>query len=185
MDGKTLWANLMKRKACIFIIILLSLSTYIFWGMKQEAESNTLYSYKVIPHIYLENTLNEYKGEYSGKISGFVAFEDTDLQPKDARQYYMITPTAGLDENSLQKFTVEQIIALSSLSPRSLGSSELRVKDRSNDSIMLEDEEKNLFIVNMISKDVTMYDVSGDVVKLITDDWKFRDFIVKLSEKGK
>lgn len=169
--------KLFKYKfSIIIIIILLSIIIYLF-AEKQNYKFLLLYQYQTIPNIELTNTLTSTQVGLSGQINGFVRFNDISKQPKNAKQYYIIKP---LYNNLGQYLSVETIIKMPSLSPRSLGISELTLISSEGNSIILKDENGNNFFINKSTRKVSMKDVNGDNITLITDDLEYRDFIIEL-----
>jgi len=173
-----------KNKIYIITIIVLLIVVGVLFIDKQNLKWD-LILYRCVPHIGLTNTLNDsLDGDLLyGQVRGFVLFDKEDDQPKNASQYYIIEPLQKLDNNFNQIFSVEEIIVLDSLPPTSIGIWELRQKSESNRIITLKDEEGNQFFIDKTSKEITMKDLTGDSVRLITSDSEYHDFMWNLLKK--
>jgi len=167
---------ILKRKFSISIIIILLVVVGILFGQKQDYKYTLLYQYQTIPDIELKNTLYETQNGIFGEVRGFVRFDNQEDQPKDIRQYYVITPLNKFDENLLQYFSLEEIIKMQYLSPRSLGTSEIVEVNENGKTITLEDENGNQFFIDKNTKEVSTRDVTGDNTTLITDDSSYKNF---------
>jgi len=115
----------------------------------------------------------------SGEVRGFVKFDNIADQPKNLRQYYIIKPLNKFDGNSRQYFSLEEIIKMQYLAPRSLGFSELVEVSETGNTITLEDESANKFFIDKSTKEVSMKDATDDSTTLITSDNDYGDFIKK------
>jgi hypothetical protein len=168
---------ILKRKFSISIIIILLVAVGVLFGQKQDYKFTLLYQYQTIPDIELINTLYESQGSIFGEVSGFVKFDNIEDQPRNLRQYYIIKPLNKFDENLSQYFSLEEIIKMQYLSPKSLGMSELAEVNETTRTITLEDENGNQFFIDKTTKEVSMRDTTGDMTTLITSDSDYKDFI--------
>lgn len=172
-----------KRKFSILIIIVLLIIIAFLFGQKQDYKFTLLYQYQAIPDIELINTLTQIQSGLFGEVRGFVKFDDIADQPRDLRQYYIIKPLNKFDGNSRQYFSLEEIIKMQYLAPRSLGFSELVEVSETGNTITLEDENGNKFFVDRSTKEVSMKDATGDSTSLITSDKEYGDFIKEWLKK--
>ena len=127
--------------------------------------------------------MTQTQGGLSGEVRGFVKFDNIADQPRDLRQNYIIKPFNKFDENLRQHFSLEEIIKMQYLAPRSLGFSELVEVSETGNTITLEDENGNKFFIDKSTKEVSMKDATGDSTTLITSDNDFGDFIKGWLEK--
>lgn len=183
MKFRNIFKNIWNRKWTFFVILFLITTIGVLYLQKQNLKFQ-LIIYKSIPHIELTNTFGtDSKGEFSGVIKGFVAFDNKNDQPKDMSQYYIITPKYVADEEINQVFDLEEIIALYPLPPYSLGEVELTTVDKSSNIITLKDDAGNLFFIDKITKKVTTKDAGGDITTLITSDLEYNKFMKEFLPK--
>ena len=177
MNNEKIKSVIWKRKFSIFIIIVLLIMVGVLFGQKQDYKFTLLYQYQAIPDIELINTLTTTQGGLSGEVRGFVKFDNVADQPKNLRQYYIIKPLNKFDGNLRQYFSLEEIIKMQYLAPRSLGFSELVEVSETGNTITLEDESGNKFFIDKSTKKVSMKDATDDGTTLITSDNAYGDFI--------
>ena len=177
MNNEKIKSVIWKRKFSIFIIIVLLIMVGVLFGQKQDYKFTLLYQYQAIPDIELINTLTTTQGGLSGEVRGFVKFDNVADQPKNLRQYYIIKPLNKFDGNLRQYFSLEEIIKMQYLAPRSLGFSELVEVSETATTITLEDESGNKFFIDKSTREVSMKDATGDSTTLITSDNDYGDFI--------
>lgn len=166
-----------KRKISISIIIILLILVGILFIQRQNYKWAMFYQYQSVPDINLTNTLQDSQGGLSGEVRGFVKFDNVKEQPKDLRQYYIIKPLNKFEQNSLQHFSIEEIIKMQNLSPQSIGTSELVQVNKTNNIITLEDGNGNQYFINRETKEISMRDSTGDNTTLITSDFDYKDFM--------
>lgn len=183
MNKENIKKVILKRKFSILIIIVLLIIIGVLFGQKQDYKFTLLYQYQTIPDIELINTLTLTQNGLFGEIRGFVKFDNIADQPRDLRQYYIIKPLNKFDENLRQSFSLEEIIKMRYLTPRSLGFSELVEVNETGNTITLEDEKGNKFFIDKSAKEVSMKDATGDSTTLITNDNDFGDFIKRWLKK--
>jgi len=176
MNKENVKNAILRRKFSILIIIVLLTTVGVLFGQKQDYKFTLLYQYQAIPDIELINTLTTTQGGLSGEVRGFVKFDNIEDQPRNLRQYYIIKPLNKFDE-SRQYFSLEEIIKMQYLAPRSLGFSELVEVSETSNTITLEDEGGNKFFIDKSTKAVSMKDATGDSTTLITSDNTYGDFI--------
>lgn len=174
---KKLKDALSKRKISITIIIVLLIIVGVLFVQKQNCKNTLFYQHQSIPHIELINILHETQNGMSGEIRGFVKFKNSEEQPRGLWQYYIIKPLSKFDKNLAQYFSLEEIIAMPYLSPKSLGVSELVEVNKTNRVITLEDEGGNRFFIDRISREISTKDAGGDIAELITNYSDYRDFM--------
>lgn len=163
----------------VLIIILLFLSCNYFFKYTSQ-KWDVIYNEKVVPDVELFNNLNfNNNGVTTGSVVGFVAFDDIRKQPKDLRQYYQIV-ASNKYYNNKQIFYLTEIIKMNNLAPHYFDPDMLTVNNITNNIITLSDEYNNLYMINMNTKEISMFDSTKDVTKLITSSFSFQDFIVKM-----
>ena len=177
MEKESFKSRILKRKFLILTIIVLLVVVVILFGQKQDYKYTLFYQYQAIPDIELKNTLYLGQGSLSGEVSGFVKFDSIEDQPKSARQYYVIKSSEYFDENQSQYFSLEEIIKMNYLSPKSLGTSLLHEVNETSRTITLEDENGNQFFIDKNTKEISMKDVTGDSTVLITSDSDYKEFM--------
>jgi hypothetical protein len=160
----------------VTLIVVLTITNLVTLGKYLDSKS-VLYSINIIPHLKLDHDLAESDGIFSGEITGFVAFENTSMQPSGASQYYKIYPSSKLDSNGNQIFIYEDIIKLPYLAPSPTGDTELFQTRNSAQILELVDEYDDKFTINKVSGKVSVLDRGGDSVYLITNYDDYRDFI--------
>jgi hypothetical protein len=175
MSKENIISSIRKHALSISIIVVLLVMVGVFFGEKQDYKFTLLNQYQVVPDVELINTLMETQGGLSGEVRGFVKFDNSADQPKDLRQYYIIKRL--VDGSLRQNFSLEEIIKMQYLSPRSLGLSELVEVSDTGGTISLEDENGNKFFIDKSTKKISMKDAAGDNTTLITSDNDYRDFI--------
>lgn len=176
MNKENIKNAIWNRKFSILIIIALLITVGVLFGQKQNYKFTLLYQYQTIPDIELINTLRTAQGGLSGEVRGFVKFDNIADQPRNLRQYYIIKPLNKFD-GSHQYFSLEEIIKMQYLSPRSLGFSELVEVSETGNTITLEDESGNKFFIDKSTGEVSTKDATGDSTTLITSDNDYGDFI--------
>ena len=177
MNKENIKNTIWKRKFSILMIAILLLIIGVLFVQKQDYKYTLLYQYQAIPDIELINTLTTTQAGLSGEVKGFVKFDNITDQPKNLRQYYIIKSLNKFDGNSRQYFSLEEIIKMQYLAPRSLGFSELVEVSETSNTITLEDESGDKFIIDKSTKGVSMKDAAGDSTSLITNDNDYGDFV--------
>lgn len=176
MNKESFKSVILKRKFSIPIIIVLLVIVGVLFGQKQDYKYTLLYQYQTIPDIELKNTLNETQSGLSGEVRGFVKFDNLEDQPKDLRQYYIIKPLNKFGKDLSQYFSLEEVIKMQYLPPKSMGISELVEVNETDRIITLEDENGNQFFIDRLTKEVSMRDTTGDNTTLITSDRDYEKF---------
>lgn len=132
---------------------------------------------KSIPDVQLINYLKfDERNIASGRVTGFVLFDDKTKQPKDLRQYIQIEASSDF-KNGKQVFLLTDIIKMKPLSPRFLEPIDLFVQSISNGVVTLADNGNNLYFIDKETSDVSTFDSTKDTAKLITSDSKFWDLM--------
>lgn len=166
-----------RNKSKITIAILLVLVGILYFK-NVDLKWQLIYE-KSVPDVELINYLSfNSKNIAAGSATGFVVFDDKEKQPRDFRQYVMITASKNLDVDGKQVFYLTDIIKMSVLAPRYVDPVALTVKNMSGDIITLADTDNNLYQINTVTHEVSMFDSTRDVAKLMTSDSDFRDFMV-------
>ncbi len=177
MSKENIKSVILSRKFSILIIIALIVIIAILFGQKQDYKFTLLYQYQAIPNIELINALATTQGGLSGEVKGFVKFDNIVNQTKDLRQYYIIKALDKFNKDSRQYFSLEEIIKMQYLAPKSLGFSELVEVSETDNTITLEDENGNKFFIDKSTKEVVMKDATGNNATLITNNNDYKDFI--------
>jgi hypothetical protein len=164
-------------KNILIIILSILLVSYYFKFTTQKWD--VIYNEKAVPDVELVNYLSfNSNGVVSGSATGFVVFDDIEKQPKDLRQYVQIA-ASNKTINGKQIFYLTDIIKMNNLAPRYFDPSILTVTNIANNIITLSDSENNLYMINTNTKEISMFDSTKDVTKLITNSFDFQDYIVK------
>lgn len=177
MSRGTIKNAISNKKFLISVIIILVIVAGVLLFQRQDYKYTMLYQYQTIPDIELKNTLSEMQIGLSGEVRGFVKFDNIKDQPKDVRQYYIIKPLNKFDKDLSQYFSLEEIIKMQYLSPRSTGTSELVEANKTANTITLEDENGNQFFIDRLTREVSMRDATGDNTTLITSDTDYGKFM--------
>ncbi|MFA5413054.1 MAG: hypothetical protein WC348_00740 [Patescibacteria group bacterium] len=177
MDEGTIKNAILNKKILISVIVILLIATGVLFFQKQNYKYTLLYQCQAIPDIELKNTLQESQGGVIGEIRGFVKFDNLEDQPKDLRQYYIIKPLNKFDKDLSQYFSLEEVIKMQYLPPKSMGISELVEVNETDRIITLEDENGNQFFIDRLTEEVSMRDTTGDSPTLITSDRDYEKFI--------
>lgn len=176
-----------KNYVWLLIFIILTFIIIFLFAEKQSLKYKILYEYEAVPNLELLNNMSfDSNGKASGKISGFVAFNQITNQPKNIKQYYEIEALDFYDKNSKQLFIYDDIIKTEVLSPKSIGKTLLYITKNDANTLTLTDEQGNLFTIlkqNNRAIYVSMQDITDDMTYLITDDLKYRDFIINIINK--
>lgn len=183
----------MKKKLAVIAFIALASSNLYFLSEWQGAKSDRLYYDYAVPHLELNGVMlfygvDMYQGKFLtnpnpgavayGKITGYVAFDDISKQPRGAWQYYTIEATDRYDESGNQIFTLIDTLKLSSIPPRSFDAEDLSVVSNTSQSVTLESESGQSFVINKKTRAVRIDD--GDASTLITNQSDYKDFIFRL-----
>lgn len=162
------------------ILILILSILLIFYYFKYTAQKwDVIYNDKAVPDVELVNSLSfNSSGIVSGSVTGFVAFDNIEKQPKDLRQYYQIVASNKYD-NGRQIFYLTEIIKMNNLAPRYFDPLILIVTNITNNIITLSDSENNLYMINANTREINMFDSTKDVSRLITSSLDFQDFILR------
>jgi hypothetical protein len=172
-----------NRKISLLIIIILLITIIVLFAQKQNYKFTLLYQYQAIPDITLTNTLNETQNGFIGEVRGFVKFDNSIDQPKNLKQYYIIKPSNKFDENSSQHFSLEEIVVIPYLPPQIVDVTKLIEVNKTNQIVILEDENGNQFFINRITKQITTRDTAGNNAILIMNNSGFGDFMKEFLKK--
>lgn len=135
---------------------------------------------KSVPDVELINYLSfDSKNIAAGSVTGFVVFDDKEKQPRDLRQYVTITASENFDISGKQIFYLTDIVKMNVLAPRYFEPVALTFKNMADEVITLADNSNNFYQINLNTKEVSMFDATKDVTKLITNQSDFRDFMVQ------
>lgn len=164
-------------KISIVIIAVLLVMLGILFLKNAELEWQLVFD-KSVPDVELINYLSfDSKDIVSGSVTGFVVFDDKEKQPRNFRQYIKLTALNSLDNDSKQLFSLTDIIKMDGLPPRYFDPVVLTVKNTSGDIITLADTENNLYFIDKKTNQVSMFDSTKDLTKLITSDSDFGKYI--------
>ena len=149
----------------------------------EEVNRDWTYFYKVtaVPDVELVNSFSlNSKGVVDGDVVGFVAFDNKEKQPKSSRQYIKISALNNFDKNKNQLFLLTDIIKMPYLAPRYFDPVTINAINYSGDLITLSDNQNNQYFINKKTGEVSMFDETKDVARLITSDIYFKDYMKEL-----
>jgi hypothetical protein len=188
-----------KRVILIFLFLITNITTaiVILNLSDKSAEIDNFYRYTQVPDLELRAGMLFYGNIYQGKvmgtnkngelahgeITGFVAFNNLSDQPKNTRQYQVITATNRYDDRGYQIFEVDDIIKMSYVSPTKIGEpTELFYLSDNERSLYLTDGNDWIMKIDKISYNaqVSSVDSQGDKSYLITNRSDFEDIMEKM-----
>lgn len=193
---KRILSTINNNRRC-FLLVLVTLASLTF-GVFQYLEKDYIeFQYKLLkstPPITLGFSMEQKSSNtvvtrndgskfivdnpiFKGQVSGLVHFTDKLQQPKNFRQFYIIKAADSFDSNYNQLFSIQEVFDYDNLSPYYFDSFELPAKNIVDGSIVLEDSVGNQFFINTQTKQVRMYDATGDITDLITDEREYKEFI--------
>lgn len=173
----------LKNRGFEAIIITLLVFVIGFMYTKILDLKYSIINLKAVPDIELSNGLYFDGSNFSGSASGFVKFNIEANQPKELRQYYIITPADDYSYNSDGGLNLENIAKLSGIPPSTISIDRyLPVKTVWN-QIVLEDEEGNQLLFNSQTRDLSILDATGDSASLVTDEYEFGKFMRRFLQK--
>lgn len=165
-----------KNKIAIICCTVLLVVTGLLYLQNQNLKWEMIYE-KSVPDVELINYLTfNSKSIASGSVTGFVIFDDEEKQPKEMRQYVQITASTDFS-NGRQIFYLVDIIKMDTLAPRYFDPVVLTMSVIEGNIVTLTDGNNNSYLINKSTKEVSMFDATRDVTRLITNDSKFRDFM--------
>lgn len=163
-------------KSKIILVVLLILAGVLFFQNK-NLKWELIYE-NAVPDVELINYLTfDSNNIASGSLTGFVVFDDKEKQPKELKQYVQITASNDTT-NGRQIFYLVDIIKMDVLPPRYFDPVALIITNTTNGIITLSDSNNNLYQIDKNTGEVSMFDNTKDIAKLITSDSEFRDFMV-------
>lgn len=157
----------------LFMLLLIS-NIFLYINLKIERKYEAFYEFKSVPDIELINTFNKKYGITFGGASGFIKFENIDNQPKNARQYYIIKPIDR--DNEGRTFSLENIIKLQYLPPKSLGTVKLKTIKNEDNELILEDDKAGRYYIDKENR-ISIIDFDGEKTTLITNQLDFFNFM--------
>lgn len=158
--------------SCFILVILVGIlyleNSNLKWQLVYE---------KSIPDVELINYIAfDSKNVASGSATGFVAFDDKEKQSRGLRQYIQITASDDF-ENGAQIFYLTDIIKMDALAPRYFDPVALTIKNIAGGVVTLADSVNNLYFIDKVTSEVSMFDGTKDAAKLITSDSEYGDFM--------
>jgi len=164
-----------------FITTILFFATTLNFLFDATNLKYRLKSIEKIPHIELKFSGYDIENVgYMVDVTGFVAFENPEDQPRRMRQYNKIDTDYEYDFNKgkfVRVFTGEDIIKMDALEPRSMGVDSLTIKEETSNRLVLENEYGVIFTIDKIKKEVFVTDPQGDLTYLVTNFRDYQDFI--------
>jgi hypothetical protein len=158
-----------------FVLLLMVVAAGYYFIKYNDLYWDTMYRYVAVPDIELESSMDFGENGATGKITGFVLFDDLSQQPKDARQYLRLQ---AFSSNGEQKYIAENIVKMATLEPRTIAQLDLKVIEDTSRSVILRDESGTQFDIDKLSMLVTVTGAGGtEKSYLITDEFDFRDFV--------
>lgn len=173
--------NWLKQNRFKIFLILIAVLIILFQYLQNLGLKYDIAYFKAVPSIDLYNSAEFRKDSSSYDkiyISGFVAFEDINEQPRDLRQYYIIESLLQRDNNLKQVFRLREVISFYNIPPKEFDPVLLTEENNSSTKLTLKDEIGSLFIIDKLTGEVIMRDITGDKTYLITDDSEYRDFML-------
>ena len=163
----------------VLVGIIMILAVVAFWQfMEKRGLQYELVLQRSIPDVDLMNVQSVQNGRFYAYITGFVAFKNSEDQPKDMRQYAVIEPT--LVPNV---YTIKDVFVMNLLPPREFDPVRLEVAQDTDSLLVLVDESGNTWSINKFTKEVQMLDATGDATYLITSNMEYQDFMQEFLTK--
>jgi len=165
-----------KNKIAIICCTILLIAVGVLYSQTQTLKWEIVRE-KSIPDVELINYLTfDSNNIASGSVTGFVAFDDVEKQPKGMRQYVQITASNDLIYAS-QVFYLVDIIKMDAIAPRYFDPVVLTIRSVEGSAITLTDGDNNSYLINKNTKEVSMFDSTRDVTTLITNQADFGKFM--------
>jgi hypothetical protein len=165
-----------KNKIAMICCITLLFAVGILYLQNRSLKWEMIYE-KSVPDVELINYLSfDSRNIASGGLTGFVVFDNREKQPKAMRQYVQITASSDLNEGR-QTFYLTDIIKMDVLAPRYFDPVVLTISNIEGNIVTLTDGNNNSYLINKSTSEVSIFDSTRDVTRLITEDSKFREFM--------
>lgn len=165
-----------KNKIAIICCVVLLIAIGILYLQNQNLKWEMIYE-KSVPDVELVNYISfDSRNIASGSITGFVVFDDPEKQPKGMRQYIQITASSDVVDGQ-QIFYLTDIIKMDVLPPRYFDPAVLTITNVEGNIVTLTDGNNNSYLINKSTNEVSMFDSTRDVTRLITKDSEFREFM--------
>jgi hypothetical protein len=171
--------NITNQKRFILIIVILLIGNFYFFLQQQDSEYQLRFL-KSIPRIELSNTLTFDSNIAQGKVIGFVAFKNTEKQPKNLKQYIVIEAQGIQGTNDQQVFTAQDVYAFNNLAPRYTDPYILKEVDNSINQLTLKDDAGNIFLIDKPTSKISWLDPQGDQSDLITSLTEHQNFLIEI-----
>lgn len=165
--------NMNKKIIISVLIIIILLCGSTFYFMDESASYKFQYiQEKSISDINLEDNLIFTSGRVGGNLTGFVAFNDRDKQPKGIKQYYMIDTMDLQGENIIY---LKSMVATDYEPPILLEQLLLTIVEDSNSVIKFVDENGFSYSYDKKTKKMKMYD--GEHSYLISNNKDYKNYV--------
>jgi hypothetical protein len=165
-----------KNRVAIICCAVLLIAVGVLYLQNQNLKWEMIYE-KSIPDVEIINYLSfDARNIASGSVIGFVAFDDKEKQPKEMRQYVKITASGDFSDGR-QIFYLTDIIKMDVLPPRYFDPVALTVSNIEGNIVTLTDGNNNSYLIDKSTNEVSMFDSTRDVTRLITEDSEFREFM--------
>jgi hypothetical protein len=173
-----------KKKIVIGMLSLLVVSNVYFLIKAANLRNDIIWQYQTVPDLALGYEMDfDAQGWAQGTIEGFVTFANSSDQPKTVRQYYVIKAHNNYSQYPEQSFTYDNIVKLGYVAPTSIGEEPLAIVMNNPNFIKLQDSDGNSFVIDKTLKTVMFKDSTGDTGTLTTDQYRFRDLMLKTLKK--
>jgi hypothetical protein len=168
-----------KNKVTIILCMALAVTIGAMYLQNQSFRWAMILE-RSVPDVELINYLTFDSNDIgSGSVTGFVAFDDKEKQPKEMRQYVQITASNDLSY-AKQVFYLVDIIKMEALAPRYFDPVVLMISNVEGNIVTLTDGNNNSYLINKSTSEVSMFDSTRDVTRLITNQSDFREFMIDL-----
>lgn len=168
--------NIRKNKVAVICSTISLIIIGVLYLQNQHLKWEMIYQ-KSVPDVELINYLTfDSNNVASGGVVGFVVFDDKEKQPREMRQYIQIMASSDFI-GGRQVFYLTDIIKMDVLSPRYLDPVVLTTSKVERNIVTLTDGNNNSYIIDKGTKELSMFDSTRDVSRLITKDSEFREFM--------
>lgn len=148
---------------------------------KVSQDWHYFYSVTAVPDVELVDSLSvNSRGVIDGEVVGFVSFDHKEKLPGTMRQYVKISALNNFDKDGNQLFLLTDIIKMAYIAPKYFDPVTIKAINDSGDLITLVDNQNNQYFINKKTREVSMFDETKDVAKLITSDIYFKNHMKEL-----
>jgi len=172
----TAMEKIKNNKIALICCAGLLIAVGVLYLQNQNLKWELIYE-KSVPDVELINYLTfDSRNVASGSVTGFVAFDDKEKQPKGMRQYVQITASNDVSDGR-QVLYLTNIVKMDVLAPRYFDPVVLTVSKVENGVVTLTDGNNSSYLIDKATNEVSIFDSTRDITKLITKDSEYRDFM--------